>query len=150
METFSIKDPQSRIFEYKKVSHDRYKYKVTADYLVKTCVLPLAPINHVFFGLERGGLLHIKAGYMWDGASGPTIDTKNIPRASCVHDVFYQMMRERYIKSGHKDSADQELRRIMMEDWVPKTPLGHLWNKIRGNYFYYGVKWFGAKHCKPV
>ena len=36
----------------------------------------------------------VKPGYAWDGASGPTIDTKNTVAASMIHDILYQFMRE--------------------------------------------------------
>ena len=36
----------------------------------------------------------VEKDYAWDGPSGPTIDTSNSMRASLVHDVLYQAMRE--------------------------------------------------------
>ena len=44
--------------------------------------------------LLADGTLVVPRGYCWDGASGPTLDTKATMVASLVHDVFYQMMRE--------------------------------------------------------
>ena len=41
---------------------------------------------------EDGSYLLIKDGYAWDGASGPTIDTKNTQTASLVHDGLWQLI----------------------------------------------------------
>ena len=48
---------------------------------------------------ERTGwrINKVKQGYAWDGASGPTFDTKSSMRPSLVHDAFCQMMRSRLI-----------------------------------------------------
>ena len=149
LKTQQITDPQNRVFKYRTIKDARYKYQITKEYWVQINIHPMAPMNHVFYGLEPNGLLCIKVGYRWDGASGPTIDTKNTMRASCIHDIFYQMMRERQIRLEHKDAADLELKRIMLEDGNPKTFFGRCWNVMRGSYYYYGVKFFGASSCKP-
>jgi len=49
-------------------------------------------IGTPFISLTRSGLLTIKAGYAWNGASGPTIDSKCSMRGSLVHDALYQLM----------------------------------------------------------
>ena len=57
-------------------------------------------------------------GYAWDGASGPAINTKNSRRATLVHDVLYQSMREgglRFTKPSRK-WADREFLRVLKED----------------------------------
>ena len=40
----------------------------------------------------------VRRGYAWDGASGPTIDTKDSMKATLIHDVLYQVMREGGLK----------------------------------------------------
>lgn len=62
------------------------------------------------------GLLRVKAGYAWDGASGPTIDSKCSMRASLAHDALYQLMREGLISRDLKDKADDLLRDLCRED----------------------------------
>jgi len=47
----------------------------------------------------RDGILTIRKGYAWDGASGPTWDDKTNMLASLVHDAIYQLMREGLLKS---------------------------------------------------
>ena len=70
-----------------------YTYQLAEDYTVKTPITPAEDIIHEWFVLTRIGVLLVKRGYAWDGASGPTFDTKSSMRPSLVHDVFCQMMR---------------------------------------------------------
>jgi len=69
-----------------------YKYQLAETYAVQIGVTPLATIEHPFFRLTVLGWLTIQAGYAWDGASGPAIDTKSFMRGSLVHDVCYQAL----------------------------------------------------------
>lgn len=71
-----------------------YKYQLAQEYKVSTSILPDEDIVHDFFALSIDGTLTVKKGYAWDGASGPTFDTKSSMRPSLVHDCFCQMMRE--------------------------------------------------------
>lgn len=70
-----------------------YKYQVYEDCWLKTNIVGYR-VSHKFFELYEDGMLLVRAGYAWDGASGPTIDTKSSMRSSLGHDVFYQMLRE--------------------------------------------------------
>lgn len=71
---------------------DGYKYQLHEDHRVQT------PIAGAAFRLDyaellQDGSLRVFAGYAWDGASGPTIDSDSAIAPSCEHDVFYQAMR---------------------------------------------------------
>ena len=71
-------------------------------------------VTHEYFGLTPHGILFIKAGYFWDGASG-AIDTPDFMRGSLVHDVLYQMLRElHFFGSSNKWTRNRhrELREI--------------------------------------
>ena len=70
-----------------------YKYQVDELHSVLTPVKGVV-IGDEFFTLHATGLLVIRRGFTWDGASGPTFDTKNSMRASLVHDVFCICMRD--------------------------------------------------------
>ncbi len=139
-----IKDPFNNSFIYKKIKDSRYKYKVIVMYEIQLNIIPEKNIEGSYFKLTTDGILSIKARYCWDGASGPTIDTKNVIRASCVHDVLYQMMREKQLSLEYKDIADRELQRIMMEDSD-----NNIFNKFRAWYYYWAVKNFGSSACRP-
>ncbi len=74
-----------------------YKYQLAEDYVVRTPLRPPGNIVAKWFILTMAGVLWIRAGYAWDGASGPTFDTNSSMRPSLIHDVFCQMMRERLL-----------------------------------------------------
>jgi len=146
---YTIIDPQGILFKYKKIKHLKYKYEVVEYYSCQLKFILGYTVTDRYFSITDSGFLTVLPGYKWDGASGPTIDTRNTVRASCVHDVLYQCMRCRYLPQLVKNASDKELSRIMKEDWKPKTIAAHWWNSIRSGYFYWGVRLFGAGACKP-
>jgi hypothetical protein len=60
-----------------------------------------------FIYFYPNGQVKVKAGFCWDGASGPTIDTLDSVCASLGHDVYYKLMGQRLLPSTYKDEADQ-------------------------------------------
>jgi hypothetical protein len=73
-------------------------------------------------------------GYAWDGASGPTYDSKSSMRASLVHDALYQLMGEYPELLAWRLYADDLLYKICQQDgmWPFRA---YLWKKA--------VNWFG-------
>ncbi len=90
--------------------------------------------------INSDGKLLIKAGYSWDGPSGPTIDTRNFMQGSLVHDALYQLMRECIIEQSLRKGADEILRNICRKDGM---------SKIRAWWVYQGVRIGGASSAKP-
>ena len=82
------------------------------------------------------GLVIAKAGYAWDGASGPAIDTKTNMRGSLIHDILYQLMREGLIPYELRKKADYLLRDTCREDGM---------NWIRAWYFRIGCSYFAMR-----
>lgn len=95
-------------------------------------------INTEFIWLHRG-VLHLLAGYAWDGPSGPALDTKDFMRASLVHDALYQLMREGHLPMEWRKSADQIMHYICLEDGM--LP-------FRAWYVYQAVRLFGGQYMK--
>lgn len=137
-----------------------YKYQLEYDYRHALWnVLPqVGETGNKYVTASNGGFLLIRAGYAWDGASGPTIDTKSTMRASLVHDALYQLIREGYLPADDLTYklADAELRRILVEDsrsaggllsWLQNG-----WGSVRAWYYERAVNRFGKKHNndKPV
>lgn len=97
----------------------RYKYQTTRvmeftlkhDYGVE--------VNGYYIDLI-GNKLRIARGYAWDGASGPTWDTKSSMRASLVHDALYQLIRENKIPMRDRRKADSELVKVAVADGMWK------------------------------
>ena len=119
----------------------RYKYQLMEDY---TMSVDIKPENDIlvtdFITLTVAGELTIKKYYAWDGPSGPTIDTKSFMRASLVHDVLYQLMREECLDQTYRSYADKLLRKICLEDGM--------W-RFRALYLYYGLRLFAKRAAKP-
>ena len=108
-----------------------YKYQLAEGYSLKLEMLQRhgawseahgedgerdAGIKTEYIELSADGVLTIKAGYAWDGPSGPTIDTKSFMRGSLVHDALYQLMRNEHLPASCREEADQELYRLCRED----------------------------------
>ena len=80
----------------------------------------------------------IKEGYAWDGASGPTFDTRASFKASLVHDAFYQCMRLRYVTQDSRGEVDRLFRHM----------LGGM-GPLRRGLWYWAVRLFGKKAATP-
>jgi len=122
-----------------------YRYQLAESYEVHVGIAPSATIEHPFFRLTVVGWLTIQAGYAWDGASGPAIDTPSFMRGSLVHDVCYQAMSLGLLAVEWREAADQLLRRLCREDGM---------SRLRAWWVYRAVRWFGddalARGPKPV
>ena len=89
-----------------------------------------------WFSIVPGSIL-IYAGYAWDGASGPTIDSENSMAASLVHDAFYQAIRTGQVPGSFRRRADGIFRDILKEDGM---------SFARRWLWYFGVRLFGGKY----
>ena len=56
--------------------------------------------------LSDSGILVINKGYLWDGVSGPTWDTKSTMIPGLVHDAFYQAIRLELLPLLFKEEVD--------------------------------------------
>ena len=117
-----------------------YKYQVTRDHTIRIAVRPFAEIDIDFIRLTMDGQLTIRKGYAWDGASGPTWDTRNSMRGSLYHDVGYQLIRLRLIDKAHKGYFDQLLYDVCVEDGM---------FKFRAAYWKWAVVNFGTGFVRP-
>lgn len=117
-----------------------YKYQLVEDYSISTAIHPARDINTKRIFLDTRGSLCIKAGYAWDGPSGPTIDTKNFMRGSLVHDALYQLMRYELLEGRWRDKADRELQKICIADGM---------SRIRAWWVYQGLRIGGKGAADP-
>lgn len=104
-----------------------YKYQLEALYACETPVTGTL-IEDDLFTLYESGLLVIRRGFAWDGASGPTIDSKSSMRASLVHDVFCVCMRDgRLSYEKWQDTVNEFFRQQCIEDgmWQWRAGLWH-------------------------
>ena len=118
-----------------------YKYQLASDSSGQTPIKPEKNIDTEFIKLNLDGYMFIKSGYAWDGASGPTWDTKKTYTPSLVHDCFCQLIRQGYLEDSDRDDADSFFYAMLLEK--------KMW-KVRAKVWYWGVR-IGAKynHQKP-
>lgn len=93
-----------------------YKYQLAETYKHKVNIYPQENIKTEYIDLDTNGNLTIKQGYAWDGASGPTFDTKSSMRASLVHDALYQLIRCGFLRVTDRIESDLEFHKICVED----------------------------------
>lgn len=117
-----------------------WKYQLVEDFDIDTSIQVSPPVDKTFYRLDSGGVLLIRKGYAWDGASGPAIDTLNWMRASLVHDCLYQMIRLKQISADHKDAADKLMKHILEIDGM---------SRFRRWYSHVGVSLFGYFASRP-
>jgi hypothetical protein len=119
-----------------------YKYQLKHAYEVRIRLLPPEPIRTEWVSLDATGLLSLKAGYAWDGPSGPTIDTQDFIRGSLVHDALYQLIREKHLAPHpHRRLADEILREHCREDGM---------SAARAWMVFKAVQWFGDPAADPA
>lgn len=112
-----------------------YKYQLVDPYWIQTDIMGKEYRIDGYIRLNDMGILYIYRGYAWDGASGPTYDSKSSMRASLIHDALYQLMGEYPELLKWRLYADDLLYKICREDgmWPFRA---YLWKKA--------VNWFGA------
>jgi hypothetical protein len=114
-----------------------YKYQLRDTYTIKTGIRPLTAVSTHFLALDCDGNLTIAEGYAWDGASGPTWDSKCSMRASLVHDALYQLMRLELLSAEkHRAAADALFERICVQD--------KMW-RIRAAAWHWAVRNFARR-----
>ena len=124
-----------------KYSKYKYKFKVEENFSIE---LPFKiPDFEHEYASSKDGILSVKKGYAWDGASGPIINTRDTLVASLVHDVLYQAMRLNLIKSSkeNRQIADKNFFEILKMNGV---------NSIRRKVWYFAVRLFGKKSTKGL
>jgi hypothetical protein len=104
-----------------------YKYQLAEDYSDNILLAPPEDIRTEWIDLDAEGNLLIRKGYAWDGASGPTFDTKDSMRGSLIHDALYQLFRLGHLDPLElRDDADLIFRLVCLEDGMWK-PRAYLW-----------------------
>lgn len=116
-----------------------YKYQITRDMHYQTTILGY-DIDIEYIRLTPDGLLTLKKGYAWNGASGPTWDTKNSQRGSGEHDAGYQLIRLGYLPRETKEYFDQLLYDLCVQDGM---------FKFRAAYWKWAVIHFGIGSTRP-
>ncbi len=117
---------------------DGYKYQLVGAYTYQTEIYGHT-IETDWIRLEPNGKLTAAKGYAWNGASGPTVDTKSSIRGSLVHDELYGLMSEYPELLVYRPYADDLLYAICCEDGMSSFR-AYVWRKM--------VNWFGEKAAR--
>ena len=113
------------------------KYRLRRDYFYRSREFFYQhemEFEHPYVTWTAGGII-IKSGFEWDGASGPTVDTRNTMRASLVHDALYECIERGVIDARRRKDVDREFRIILKQD-------GMSW--IRRWAWYFAVRLVGG------
>ena len=102
---------------------------------------PIKPKQDVFTDhvkLYMDGKLVVLKHFPWDGASGPTLDTKSVMTPSLRHDAYCLLHKLGYISEADRKTADKLLAKDMRArgSWF-----------IRARLWYRGVR-LESKHHK--
>lgn len=116
-----------------------YKYQVYEDETFVTGIHG-KEIYTDFISLFANGALICRKGYAWDGASGPTWDSKSSMRASLLHDAGYQLMREGHLPLDYKVVFDGLFYLTLIHDGM---------SRVRAYVWYKGVLLFGKGSTMP-
>ncbi len=96
-----------------------YRYQLTRQYeqwVAFAGVFPVNPGGNAFVSLTIDGLLIMRAGYAWDGASGPAYNDKAFVRSSGVHDALCQLWELGVIDDAGRAAADRLLGHMLRVD----------------------------------
>ena len=94
-----------------------YKFQLVEAYSLDVGFKPPISVSvGDWVSLADQGILTIKDGYAWDGASGPVEQSPEILRGSLAHDALYQLMRAGLLDQSYREAADEVLKRLCIED----------------------------------
>jgi hypothetical protein len=114
---------------YPKQLPNNWKYRLLEDIYVLTGITPLMPsYSSEFMSINRLGVLHMKAGYSWDGASGHCPDHEAIMYPSCVHDGLCQLFTLGIITKAQRYAADALLGTMVRAEMYR---LSERWGSIK-------------------
>ena len=116
-----------------------YKYQLASGYDLFVGIYPDQDIETDWIALSRKGILSMKKGYAWDGASGPTYDSKDSMRGSLVHDALYQLMRLGLLPESCRPQADKLLHDICVEDGMAEFR-ARIWRHMVNDFAGYAAQ----------
>lgn len=108
-----------------------YKYQLAGPESFDIPIKPKYSIDTEFINLSSSGILWIRAGYAWDGASGPTKDDEKNMTPSLVHDALSQLIRQKHLPKSEYHKANVLFRKMLRERGM---------NWFRAWYYYRGVE----------
>ena len=121
------------------------KYKYMVESMFFTFRLPegcrdFGPSSpHKFITVDATGWVTVSKGYGWNGASGPTFDSKSTMVPCLMHDVCYDLLAAGCLPRECRKAIDKKMQRDL-KAWGM--------NPFRAWYWYCGVRVGGYNHGK--
>lgn len=109
------------------------KYQlVEKDVSFPTDIHPQDDIITEFVELKTNGLLTLKIGFFWDGASGPTINSMSSRRAACIHDGLYRLAQKKLIGGElNRKKTDRIFYEYLLYDRMTHWRAKVWWRSVR-------------------
>lgn len=133
----------------------KIKYCLTQDEVFLTSVRPEVLVDTRFITMDLNGVMTVKIGWVWDGCSGPTIDSEWNHRAGCGHDALYWLIRNEYISEKWKPKIDSDFFTWLLDGIAIVVKRMKYFRDIRSRgltllaqAFYWGVKKVGGPATK--
>ena len=121
-----------------------YKYQLAKDAVFQTNITGFS-VNIDYITLLPNGLLFLKKGYAWDGAT-LFPDIKSIMRGSLVHDALYQLMREGLLPQSARILVDKEFIGICKQDGMMSPVRWTVYQAVRK----FAASAASIKNAKPI
>jgi hypothetical protein len=97
------------------------KHQLVEDVTFQTEIYPTEDIVTRFVELTVDGKLTLREGFFWDGASGPTIDSRSSRRAAAIHDGLYRLAQKKLIAGeANRRKTDRIFYDYLIEDGMWK------------------------------
>ena len=124
-----------------------YKYRLEQDFfwLLPDSLTPEKPFEIDHISIFDFGVMQIKRGFAWDGATN-AIDTKSVMRGALVHDALYKSIRCGF--AAHLGESVEKVR-AMADGVFREICLLDRMSKIRAAYMFDAIRIFGAKAAEP-
>lgn len=111
----------------------RFKYELTREFKAETRFRLPAIISCFNGQIDTGGALTLFPGFLWDGPSGPALDTPSFMAGSAVHDWLYRAIRYNFIPYAEENRkfADEACLAICKSDGMPAWRRAYVWAALR-------------------
>ena len=105
-------------FEWERIDHPEYKYRLTKSYVVFLPELAGTKFDYSIPGWVQlsSGWFTLTKGYCWNGTSGPTFESDTNRRGSAVHDGLYQGHRLGLLAMRFRRLSDRVFRWLCLDD----------------------------------
>lgn len=124
---------------------DHVKYQLARDFRVHLPsyggeVFRERPIHTRAIRLWADGTLEVLRLWAWDGASGPTIDSRKTRAPSLTHDALYWLLRQGHLPGMLRYDADR-----VFEEMLNDTGMWF----VRARVWYRAVRMWGGAAALP-